>query len=266
MDDYQAIYEASGELSKLLLEETPLGETFLGIGNLAASVIPSCEEAGVTLESNGTVTTRVSTGRIAEEVDVHQYEIDEGPCVAAADLGQPVLIEDMKNDERWPRFAPFAFAAGVKSSYSIPMILKGEVIGLLNLYSIDNPFGPADERIGVRFAEQAAMAVQHATTFSKTRDMIDHLHRALETRDVIGAAVGVMMHRDSSTMAAAFARLKEISQNENRKLRDIAERIVEQFQDVQVADGNGLDGHGLNASQSSSASRISFSQKATKPS
>ena len=245
MDDYQAIYEASAELSKLLLEETPLGETLLGIGNLAASVIPSCEEAGVTLETNGTVTTRVSTGRTAEEVDAYQYEIDEGPCVAAGDLREAVLIEDMANEERWPRFAPFAAAAGVKSSYSIPMILKGEVIGLLNLYSIDNPFGPADEQIGIRFADQAAMAVQHATTFSKTMDMIDHLHRALETRDVIGAAVGVMMHRDHSTMAAAFARLTKISQNENRKLRDVAGRIVEQFQDGQSPGGQALDGQGL---------------------
>ena len=229
-------------------------------------MIPSCEEAGVTLESNGNVTTRVSTGRIAEEVDAYQYEIDEGPCVAAGDLREAVLIEDMANDERWPRFAPFAYAAGVKSSYSIPMILKGEVIGLLNLYSIDNPFGPSDEQIGSRFADQAAMAVQHATTFSKTMDMIDHLHRALETRDVIGAAVGVMMHRDHLTMAAAFARLKEISQNENLKLRDIAERIVEQFQGGQFQDGLGPNGQALDAAQSSSASRISFSQKATKPS
>ena len=111
------------------------------------------------------MTTRVSTGRIAEEVDAYQYEIDEGPCVAAGDLREAVPIEDMANEERWPRFTPFAAAAGVKSSYSIPMILKGEVIGLLNLYSIDNPFGPADEQIGIRFADQAAMAVQHATTY-----------------------------------------------------------------------------------------------------
>lgn len=230
MDDYQAIYEASGELSRLLLEETQLETTLLGIGNLAASVIPSCEEAGVTLERHGNVSVRVTTGPTAETVDAHQYAIDEGPCVAAADTHRPVLIANMATEDRWPLFASFAAAQGVKSSYAIPMTLNGEMIGVLNLYSVDNAFGPADEEIGIRFAEQAAMAVRHAATFNKTREMIDHLHRALETRDVIGAAIGIMMHRDRSTMDAAFARLKEMSQHENLKLREIAEQIVGQFQ------------------------------------
>ncbi|MEX2623116.1 MAG: GAF and ANTAR domain-containing protein [Acidimicrobiia bacterium] len=229
MDDYQAIFEATGELSKLLLEETKLETTLLGIGNLATSVIPACEEAGVTLESNGNVTARITTGETAKRVDAYQYEIDDGPCVAAADSLRPVLIEDMATEKRWPRFASFAAEQGVKSSYAIPMALNGEVIGVLNLYSTDDAFGPPDEEIGVRFAEQAAMAVRHAATSNKTKEMIDHLHRALETRDVIGAAVGIMMHRDRSTMEAAFARLKEMSQHENLKLYEVAERIITQF-------------------------------------
>jgi GAF domain-containing protein len=230
LDDYQAIYHATGELSRLLLEESRLETTLRGIGNLAASVIPSCEEAGVTLESHGEVSMRVSTGAIAEKVDTYQYEIEEGPCVAAAESHSAVLIDDMATEKRWPRFASFAVTQDVVSSYAIPMTLNGEMIGVLNLYSIDNSFGAADEEIGTRFAEQAAMAVHHATTFNKTREMIDHLHRALETRDVIGAAVGIMMHRDQLTMEAAFARLKEMSQRENQKLRQIAENIVGQFQ------------------------------------
>lgn len=229
MDDYQAIYEATGELSKLLLEETKLETTLLGIGHLATSVIPACEEAGVTLESHGNVTARITTGETAERVDAYQYGIEEGPCMAAADSRRPLLIEDMASENRWPRFASFATEQGVKSSYAIPMTLNGEMIGVLNLYSIDDAFGPPDEEIGVRFAEQAAMAVSHAATSNKTKAMIDHLYRALETRDVIGAAVGIMMHRDRSTMAAAFARLKEMSQHENLKLYEVAERIMSQF-------------------------------------
>lgn len=233
MDDYQAIYEATGELSRLLLGENELETTLLGIGHLAASVIPSCEEAGVTLENRGQVSVRVSTGPTAETVDSYQYEIGEGPCVAAADSHGPVLIEDMARENRWPRFASFAAAEGIKSSYAIPMILNGEMIGVLNLYSVDNAFGSSDEQIGTRFADQAAMAVRHASTSNKTKEMIDHLHRALETRDIIGAAVGIMMHRDRLTLDAAFARLKEMSQHGNLKLRQVAENVVGELQDGQ---------------------------------
>ena len=69
------------------------------------------------------------------------------------------VILDLATEIRWPRFASFAGSQGVKSSYAIPMILNGQMIGVLNLYSIDNAFGPADEQIGLRFAAQAAMAV-----------------------------------------------------------------------------------------------------------
>jgi GAF domain-containing protein len=230
VDDFQAVYEASGELRRLLLDEGQLEPTLMGIGRLAVSVIPSCEEAGVTLEKGGQVSMRVTTGPTAEKVDSYQYEIEEGPCVAAADTHKPVLIDDMAREHRWPRFVSFATSRGVKSSYAIPMILNDEMIGVLNLYSVDNAFGPTDEQIGTRFADQAAVAVRHFSTFNKAREMIDHLHRALETRDVIGAAVGITMFRDHLTMEAALTLLKEISQRENLKLRQIAENIVGQFE------------------------------------
>ena len=230
MEDYQAIYEATGELSRLLLEEGQLEPTLMGIGHLAVSVIPSCEEAGVTLERGGLVSMRVTTGSTAEAVDSYQYEIEEGPCVAAADSQRPILIEDMAREDRWPRFASMAASQGVKSSYAIPMILEEEMIGVLNLYSVDNAFGSADEEIGTRFADQAALAVRHSSTFNKAREMIDHLHRALETRDVIGAAVGIIMYRDGLNMEAAFTLLKEESQRDNLKLRQVAESVVSKFE------------------------------------
>ena len=230
MDDFQAIYEATGELNRLLLDEGQLEPTLMGIGRLAVSVIPSCEEAGVTLEKGGQVSMRVTTGPTAEKVDSYQYEIEEGPCVAAADTHKPVLIDDMARENQWPRFASFAASRGVKSSYAIPMILNDEMIGVLNLYSVDNAFGPTDEQIGTRFADQAAVAVRQSSTFNKAKEMIDHLHRALETRDVIGAAVGITMFREHLTMETAFTLLKEMSQRENLKLRQIAENIVSQFE------------------------------------
>lgn len=230
MKDYQALYEAAGELSRLLIQEAKLETVLQGIGSLAVAVIPACEEAGVTLENHGRMTARTTTGDIAEKVDAYQYEIEEGPCVSARETRRPLLVDDMRIDDRWPRFAPFAASQGVVSSCSVPMILDDEVIGLLNLYSIDDPFGSDDEKVAVRFAQQAAIAVRHAEAFAKTKDMIDHLHRALETRDTIGAAVGIVMHRDGSTMAEAFTSLREISQRENRKLRDVAEQLLRQFQ------------------------------------
>jgi len=229
MHDYEPIIQASAELNELLLNQTPLEQILNGIGGLAVAVIPSCEEAGVTLEEDGKVVARTTTGGRAERVDSYQYDIDEGPCIHASKTGVPVLIEDMAADDRWPRFAFFAHEQGVQSSYSIPMTARGEHFGVLNLYSTANPFGATDETVGSMFAREATNAVRHAAAFIKTHELIDNLQAALESRSIIGAAVGIVMSRDGVSMAEAFEKLAGISQRENAKLRDVASRMTKVY-------------------------------------
>jgi len=230
MYDYEAIVRASAELNELLVQQTPLGQILDGIGDLAVAVIPSCEEAGVTLEEDGRIVARTTTGSRAERVDAFQYDIGEGPCLHASKTGTVVLIEDMAVDGRWPRFASYAYGEGIESSYSIPMTAGGEHFGVLNLYSTAGPFGPADADIGGLFARDATNAVRHAAAFAKTRLLIENLHTALESRSVIGAAVGIVMSRDRLNRAQAFEKLADMSQQENMKLGDVANRITQAFE------------------------------------
>jgi GAF domain-containing protein len=230
MYDFEAITRVSAELNELLLNQTPLDRILSGIGNLAVAVIPSCEEAGVTLEDKGRVVARTTTGDVSRTVDAYQYDIDEGPCIHASQTGSKVLIEDMGAEERWPRFASFAHGQGVRSSYSIPMVEGGEHFGVLNLYSIDDSFGAPDEEVGGMFAREATNAVRHAAAFAKTRELINNLKTGLESRSVIGAAVGILMNRDNLSMGDAFDKLVGISQRENMKLRDVAERFTQVYE------------------------------------
>lgn len=238
MQDYEAIYRVSAELSKLLYRQKPLETILEGIGTLAVAVIPACEEAGVTLEEKGKIVARTTTGETARVVDAYQYDIKEGPCLHASEIGEMVLIQDMSTDTRWPRFASFAHSHGVESSYSIPMRAEGENLGVLNLYSTGSSFGAPDEEIGTMFAREATDAVRHSAAFAKTRELIDNLSAALESRSVIGAAVGIAMHRDHISMDDAFDKLVEISQRENMKLREVAERMTEVYEtDLERDDG-----------------------------
>lgn len=239
MHDYEPIINASAALNDLLLSQTPLEHILSGIGDLAVVVIPSCEEAGVTLEEGGNVVARTTTGGRAERVDSYQYDIDEGPCIHASKTGTAVLIGDMASEGRWPRFAAFAYEQGVLSSYSIPMTARGEHFGVLNLYSTADPFGRADEEVGSMFAREATNAVRHAAAFRKTHELIDNLHAALESRSIIGAAVGIFMNRDHLSMADAFVKLTDMSQNENMKLRDVASRITALYETSGDADQQG---------------------------
>jgi GAF domain-containing protein len=241
MHDYEAIYRVSAELNKLLHQQTPLETILSDIGSLAVAVIPACEQAGVTLEDKGKIVARTTTGGTASAVDAYQYDIDEGPCLHASKTGETVLIEDMNTDTRWPRFASFAQTHGVRSSYSIPLRAEGENLGVLNLDSTGSSFGAPDEEIGAMFAREATDAVRHTAAFAKTRELIDNLNAALESRSVIGAAVGIAMHREHISMGEAFDKLVELSQKENMKLRAVAERITEVYETNSETDSGRTD-------------------------
>ncbi len=91
------------------------------------------------------------------------------------------------------------------------------------------------------FAREATDAVRHTAAFAKTQELIDNLNAALESRSVIGAAVGIAMHREHISMGEAFDKLVEISQKENMKLREVAERITEVYE-TNVETDSGLTG------------------------
>ena len=80
------------------------------------------------------------------------------------------------------------------------------------------------------FAREATNAVRHVAAFTKTRELIANLKTALETRSVIGAAVGILMNRDNLSIDDAFEKLVGISQRENMKLRDVADRFTQIYE------------------------------------
>ena len=82
---------------------------------------------------------------------------------------------------------------------------------------------------GLLFAEEASAAVRHAATIEKTRSLVDNLQRALDSRSIIGAAVGILMNRYTISFDEGFEQLVQISQRQNIKLRELAEQMTAQY-------------------------------------
>jgi AmiR/NasT family two-component response regulator len=99
--------------------------------------------------------------------------------------------------------------------------------GVLNLYSRHRPFGEADEAVGRRFMPPASVAVANARAYAKAHAVIEQLQEALQTRDVIGQAKGIIQAREHCGPEEAFERLRDLSQHRNVKLRDLAKAMVE---------------------------------------
>jgi AmiR/NasT family two-component response regulator len=72
----------------------------------------------------------------------------------------------------------------------------------------------------------AATAVARSGDLRVARKEADNLRGMLETRKVVERAKGVLMRRLGVSEDAAYRRMQRASQDENRKMRDIADSIL----------------------------------------
>ena len=188
----------------------------------AVALIPGVEEGSISVVvGRKEVTSRHQSGELPEKVDAVQMAVGEGPCLDAAYEHHTVLVEDMATEDRWPRFSPRALELGAASMLSFQLYVEGDNLGALNLYSRrPHSFDDDSQQIGLLFASHAAIAFANA-------EKVRHLTVAVDRRDLVGQAKGILMERFKITADQAFTLLTRASQQSNRKLYDVAEELTE---------------------------------------
>ena len=221
--------EALERLGRLSLRELSMDSLLQTVVDLAKSVMPGAPEASVLLLVRDHPTTVVSTGALATDLDERQYERGHGPCLHAARTGELTMVPDTRADDRWPDYTPRAVERGNLSSLSVPLVIDHDeqVSGALNIYARRaHAFDEASRSVATRFAPYAAVAAGNLYAYQSARDMADNLQTALESRAVLDQAKGILMERHKLTADQAFQVLARASMATNRKVRDIAERLV----------------------------------------
>jgi GAF domain-containing protein len=162
-------------------------------------------------------------------VEDAQVSLNEGPCHEAYRIGQPVAVTHLELEARWPGYRRTALALGMRSVAGIPMPAAGRRIGALNLYRKRSHTWDTAE------LETAQLLADMATGYILNSSRLHHieeqwranLDRALEGRDIIGQAKGILRARHGLTAEGAFELLRRTSQHHNVKLRQIAAQVVE---------------------------------------
>ncbi len=224
----EELWHAVADLSGLLLSEEDLERTLRRVADLAVRSIPACDAVGVTLaDGDGPPRTRAATGGLVYEVDHYQYDINEGPCLQAVNDREPHEIRDMATSQRWERFARHAAQRGINSSLSLPLVVRGEPLGALNLYSRHSEaFDDPARETALMFAAQAAVALANAQTYAAGIRLAEQLRRALASRATVDQAIGAIMAQLHCDADEAFDRMRAVSQNRHRKLRLVADDVL----------------------------------------
>ena len=227
--------EAVAGLSQILLAGTTVQGVLGRIVDLAAGAVDACDMASISIrERNGTIHSAAATHEKIVHLDEVQYETGQGPCIAAAteaaQAGENRIFQvaDTASDGTWPDFSRAAAGSGVGSLAAFALVMEGRAVGALNLYSTrPEAFGEDDLNEGAIFAAHAAVVLVNARALSDARREVDELYEALDTRDTIGRAKGILMEREGVTDEQAFEILKRLSQHLNVKLREVAREIAE---------------------------------------
>ncbi|QGK68302.1 ANTAR domain-containing protein [Allosaccharopolyspora coralli] len=188
--------------------------------------IEGAERAGITMTTRGSVSTPVASDELVCVLDKHQYSTGEGPCLSAAFEHEPVIrVDDLSTDRRWVEFSTAVAHLGVRSMLSFQLYTTdagahATTLGALNIYA-EAPYAFTDDavHIGTLLAAHAAVAATAAAEQA-------NLRIALQSRDVIGQAKGVLMERFKLTPEQAFDLLIAASQHTNQKLREVAEHLT----------------------------------------
>lgn len=192
---------------------------------LAARVVPGCDFAAITeLPGKRPPRSLALSGDAAAEVDQLQYELGDGPCLAAAVDVELVRIDDLSTADRWPTFAARAVSeTPVRGLLSFHLADQPHH-SALNLYSgTPGAFDDAAVNVAALFAAHARVLLIHAASADKAAS----LEHALSTSRQIGAAVGILMNAYKITGDQAFDLLRMSSMHLNRKLHAIAFDVTE---------------------------------------
>lgn len=192
--------------------------------------VAGCDEVGVTLLIDGRPSTFAYTTVTTLEIDAVQYQLDEGPCLEAARERTEVaatLGDAGDAQERWPAFAAAVRRDGMQALMALPLVSGDVCVGALNLYSrTPHAFDAFEASVARVAAARAADAIVAVSELDGARRLAGQLEQAMASRAVIEQAKGVLMALRGIDEHEAFEWLRGTSQNQNVKVRSLAEQVV----------------------------------------
>jgi transcriptional regulator with GAF, ATPase, and Fis domain len=180
-------------------------------------------------DPRGQLRVAAASSEAAGLVELFQIQNDQGPCLDCFRTGQPVTAAGLtESDRRWPRFAAAATQAGFGAVHALPMRLRDQVIGALNLFSTGtDALSQADLRIGQALADVATIGLLQERNVRRAETLAEQLQGALNSRVVIEQAKGRLAERLGLDMDQAFAMLRNRARNTNQRLTDVAQQVID---------------------------------------
>ena len=230
----QMLAAAFVELADTLVADFDVVDFLHGLADRCVGLV-AVDAAGLMLaDQRGSLRVIASSSEQARLVELFQLQHEEGPCLECFQTGLPVSEPDMATaGQRWPAFAPAAVAAGFAAAQALPMRLRDEVIGAMNLFmAVPGRLDETALRVGQALADVATIGLLHERNFRHQEALAEQLQGALNSRVTIEQAKGVLAERGGLDMGQAFELLRAQARAQNRRLAELAGAVARGSEDV----------------------------------
>lgn len=196
-----------------------------------AVAILGAHGAGILLEDrSGELEFATATNDAVREAERRQAHRHTGACYEAFEQGAVVVANTHAQMERWPQYADWMRELGLHAVIGVPLTVNDRPIGALNVYrEVPTEWSESDVEVAEAIGAMSVAYILNAAQIRDHRELVDQLQEALDSRGIIERAKGMLMERESMGAEEAFETLRSVSQATNRKLREIAEEVVERF-------------------------------------
>jgi transcriptional regulator with GAF, ATPase, and Fis domain len=211
----------------------------------ACTALLGVDAGGLLLDDQrGRLSLVASTSEETRLLELFQIQNEQGPCLDCVQTGEVVLSADLEVDrERWPGFVPAALASGFRSVTAVPLRLRNQTIGCLNLFgSTVGLLAPEDRRLGQAMADVATIGILQQRSVHRNELLAEQLQHALTSRVAIEQAKGVLSERHQLDMNAAFNLLRRYARNNNRRLAELAMDVVRGDIEIEADEATGPAG------------------------
>lgn len=216
------------EMADTLVDEFDLVD-FLHTVTARTSELAGAAAAGLVLaDHNDQLQFMAASEERAKLLELFQIQASEGPCFDCFTRGVPVINAELRDaEDRWPKFAPEAVAAGFQSVHAFPMRIRQERIGALNPFGTEvGRMEPGDEHIMQSLTDVATIGLLNERAVRRAEVLTEQLQAALNSRVIIEQAKGVLAQTFGITVDEGFERLRTYSRHNGAQLSEVARMLV----------------------------------------
>jgi GAF domain-containing protein len=228
----ERLAEVFVELADTLVDDFDVVDFLSTLAQVSVELV-GVEAAGLMLsDMRGDLQVVASSNEKAHLLELFELQQDQGPCVECFRTGQP-LTNVVLPDDRWPSVSAAALDAGLRSCHAIPLRLRENVIGALNLFGADvRRLSETDVALARALGDIATIGLLQERAIRDHVVLVEQLQSALNSRVLIEQAKGALGERTGLDMDKAFNAIRSHARHHGQSLNAVATAVVNGTLDI----------------------------------